>query len=939
MDPSRPTKVPPVSRYGLGRPPSPLPGGKFEQWLFDAATILAVTGVTAAIGGRHPAGQSLLTCAAILAVFSWLVRSWMSGRETIRAGTADALMLTGLAVTFIQIVPLPPAMVDAISPQLADLLPRYSEGSGENMRWSTISLVPEETLAGLMILFAQAAYIWVLTQRVHGPDDLARFLRVVAGTTVCLSLVGIAQYLFGNGRFLWIYEPAFGSAGGVVKGTFTNRNHFAGFLAIGFSAVAWWTLADGVRTTGRRHRHSHRPAPPQRASEPRLSLGLAAMATVAFATALSLSRGGTLALILSAVTTTGLFVWSGHVGMRTAIGLLIAAGILGVALTIHGSDDVGNRLATLLDEQELAEGFSRLEVWKAAIRSIGGFPWLGTGVGTHADVSPISMPPTGGLVFTHAESSYLTLGVESGIPGLLLACMTILLVFVSCFILAGSPSHRERGIAAAGAGMLAAGAGHAVGDFTWYAPAISTLLLAMGASIVRLASERSPSMPSVRFSLGRMSSVVAASGVVSLLMASAILQAAAVRSEPVWERSIKQSLALADHGNDLLATEAERAVSTVAGEVVATAVSIRTPAADAGLTDSITAPEAIAAERRALLLALDDRIASLEEVVTIRPAHPHAWAELAVARLERFGLRRLVAGESLTLLDLRQTVQDGRFAGHDEAVNWVARVTGDGFADLARALAAARRAVHMTPCAGDAWCVLAVLGFLDSFDPALSRNRIVQATLVRPHHPLVLFEAAIQASIDGDEARTTDLLRRSFAASSAQRNRIISLLLPMASAAEVCELLQPDLSGLRRIDAAWSAKSSPEAMRPVRERRLALVVEEAERREGAPRGRLLREAAAIHGTLGDPAAAIGLLEKVVNESPFDSNARLQIADLSMAMGDLDAVAEQLDWCLLERPDSPAVKSRVERLRRMQLRAFEPNVLAPDRIGRMGGENR
>lgn len=214
-----------------------------------------------------------------------------------------------------------------------------------------------------------------------------------------------------------------------------------------------------------------------------------------------------------------------------------------------------------------------------------------------------------------------------------------------------------------------------------------------------------------------------------------------------------------------------------------------------------------------------------------------------------------------------------------------------------------------------------------------------QATLVRPHHALVLFEAAVQASIDGDDATTTDLLRRSFNASRAQRDRILALLLPVASAEEACELLEPDLAGLRRIDKVWSSRSSSDELRPVRERRLTSALSESSRHDGAARTKLLREAASLHNLLGDRAAAMAILRTVVAESPFDSDARLQLADLAMAEGDFDTAAEQLDWCSLERPDAPTVRQRIDRLRRMHAKPLPSRPTTSERIGVSGGTTR
>ena len=72
----------------------------------------------------------------------------------------------------------------------------------------------------------------------------------------------------------------------------------------------------------------------------------------------------------------------------------------------------------------------RREVWQAAVETITDFPVLGTGIGSHAAVTKAYMPPTDKRIFTHAENSYLNLGVEAGLVG----HWTLAVISSSCWI-------------------------------------------------------------------------------------------------------------------------------------------------------------------------------------------------------------------------------------------------------------------------------------------------------------------------------------------------------------------------------------------------------------------------------------------------------------------------------------------------------------------------
>lgn len=873
------------------RPPTT--GERLERHGFDAALLATLVATPIAMGGRHPVGQALLTLAAGLATLSWLMRAWEKRGAEWRCSLVDGLFALGLLVGLVQIVPLPNDIVAAVSPHLAEVLPCWSGGPLTLGRWNTLSLTPGETLTGIQILLAQAIFVAILFQRVRqgGPQEAERVLTVVAAATGLLAMLGVVQYLAGNGKYLWVYEFVHNDAAGMVKGTFTNRNHYASFLAIGAGAVAWWSLFSRPAKPPKRRSFS-RPDP--LASQWRLACGMLVLAAVAFAALSSLSRGGMLALATAAAVSLGLLLRARVIRPLAAVGIVTAAGGVFLALQIHGLDRVENRLDTLFDERHQETGFGRLEVWRAATRAIADFPWLGTGVGSHADISQRYMPATDTTVFTHAENSYLNLGVEAGAVGLGVAALAICAAIVSCVIVFRGGDERQQGIAAAIAAALAAGLVHAGTDFIWYVPAISTSLAALAACGMALASRRWGGVPSISLPLGRPAAALAACGACAMLVASGARQLSAARAEPAWEESIRQARELAREAGDWLKEQ------------------------------SPDHPDHESARPARLLAVLDERIATLETVTALRPDHPRAWGALAVARLERFGLARRLAGAGIGLADLRQVATDGSFATPEDVWAWARNAVGPNYQQLEQAVAAAGRAVTVSPLDGEAWCALASIAFLTSPDPSLHKLCIDQALLVRPKNSLVLFEAANQAALDGDQERAIELWRTSFAVSGGQRTRILSILRPLVPATEAAAMLAPDLAGLRAIDAMWSRTSTVEEMRPIREQRLeaALIAAADEKRSGSQAG-LLMEAAGLQRTLGDLGAARATLQSAIAAQPSNYQAHLTLADLAMQCGEHDVADRELEWCRLRRPDSEAVRTRQEKLARLRAERIIP----------------
>ncbi len=880
--------------------------------------VLAVILMPLGMGGRHPIGHLFLSAAAVAAAGAWFVRCYHRNDAGWELSILDLLFAAGLAVGVIQVVPLSAALINNISPHLSTLLPCWTDGPWTLGQWSTLSLTPGETSVGIGIFLAQAILVGCVFQSIQSNQDIERILLVVAIATGLMAALGVVQYLTSNGNYLWFYEFAFNDTRSIVKGTFSNRNHYASFLAIGAGSLVWWTFKpnptkqdsntssqESSRSSGRRRRPLGTQITSGIPAEYRLAIGLVVLGVTTFAVLLSLSRGGTMSLSVVGLVATGMLLKTKRITPKVAGGFLTVILLLGTALTIHGMDRVNKRLDTIWTElgdifnDEKEAGFGgRREVWQAAVETITDFPVLGTGIGSHAAITKAYMPPTDKVICTHAENSYLNLGVETGLVGLGIAIISLLVGFVCCGIVFFKGTAQEQTIAIALTGGLTAGTVHAAGDFIWYVPACSTLMMLLGACAVKLASSHIHTITLPRLNIDRASAAIASAGAVTVLLFIGHSQLQASKAQVFFEDSIKQSRTL----EKLSRQSTSQAAQYAAKKRIKTADS----------PDKKTDEHLVVQE-------LEDRINSLEKTVALQPNHTQAWTDLAFCKLERFGLTRRIAGETIGLAEIRQTVEQTHFESTEACTAWIQKIAGDDFQDLTQAMNAALRAVTVNPCAGNAWCVLAATSFLNTQDPSLPQACIKQALRIRPHEGQVLFEAANQAELDGSPARAMQLRQQCFAECPSERDRILNVLIPMMSAIHACELLQPDVTGLRAIDRLWSQSSSKKEMKPVKELRLAKVYEVAQQVKGPTQSTLLYEAAIIERTLGNTENAAASITAALFANSNNYQMRLVHIDLALDLGDAATAKQEIDWCLLRRPDSQKLRERIQQLKQLRIK--------------------
>jgi len=294
------------------------------------------------------------------------------------------------------------------------------------------------TLLGFSILTA----LYILGQTVD-PRALSNL-----ALAACLGCAAYAIVAWVAWQTKWHYpffnqeswaQPAFGF--------FANRNHTAGFLLTG-AIVSLGLIYRGMN--GGRVLHAY----------------IAACCFAILGSALfffSLSRGGVIFLIA------GVLIWIVGLGRHRSRWLLVGSVTLTMVFlslflssgsgllermegkepkpsalsasgaVTHGSQAVGPTSVT----QSMLSSEGRLSIWMDTLSMIKGLPFTGSGLGTYAFVYPFySERSYSEMTALHAESDWLTLGAEGGIPAVLLV-LGCVVIFASSIPRLASRSGRE----------------------------------------------------------------------------------------------------------------------------------------------------------------------------------------------------------------------------------------------------------------------------------------------------------------------------------------------------------------------------------------------------------------------------------------------------------------------------------------------------------------
>jgi hypothetical protein len=330
-------------------------------------------------------------------------------REETRA--LDLALVAVFAACAIQLLPLPTAVVETLSPHapalrralFLPLVPAPSEGA-----WIPLSVVPGDSASGLGILFLAVLVFWS-GRAVCEAGGVGRLIRTIAFAGLAASLAAIAlrgrniELLYG------IWRPL--DAGARPYGPFVNRNHLATWIIMASPLAFGYMLA-------RAPRDRDAAAWSQRVARALKQLGsmrvwlATSVCLMTLAVLLSASRSGLIGLMTALLVSTLLSRGARNAAVRRWSGLQLALLAL-VILSFANYDVLLRRVEESVARTQ--EGRGRTAVWRDTLRMIGDFPASGTGAGTYDTAIDAYQTAEPGYTIGQAHNHYLQVIAEGGV--------------------------------------------------------------------------------------------------------------------------------------------------------------------------------------------------------------------------------------------------------------------------------------------------------------------------------------------------------------------------------------------------------------------------------------------------------------------------------------------------------------------------------------------
>ena len=356
----------------------------------------------------------------------------------------DIALIALVAAIAVQIVPLPTAVVAALSPHTIELTSalHLTPIGQAPATWTAISVNPDATLGALATVAIGVLSFWIARAVFSAGGGTRLCLRALTFLGVLAAVMAVIQKAVSPRSVLFLLEPSARSAN--PFGAFVNRNHFAAWLLLVAAPVIGYSIARMRIHPTRRGRW--RESIGQVLSSGVIYTAISPMVMIGVLL-LALSRSALAALGAAALVGWRLGQPRLHVE-RTSVPAMLGwvGAIVVMAVLFVDIDGWATRL-----EQSLDMGpseFSRTTIWRESVPIIKDFWLTGTGAGTYSDAMTVYQKTRVWLGamqrwahFNNAHSFYIQVASEGG----LLVALPAVAAWVSVFGLGWRSVRADKG--------------------------------------------------------------------------------------------------------------------------------------------------------------------------------------------------------------------------------------------------------------------------------------------------------------------------------------------------------------------------------------------------------------------------------------------------------------------------------------------------------------
>lgn len=443
------------------------------------AAILAVS--VFAVGG---APRPVLFIIGILVALA--MASVLTSRRSLSRSPLSCLIMVAVALTALQLLPLPSQITAALDPIGQELRSDGASLVGQPVGWTALSRDPSGTAYGLIYLLLLSGAALISLRIAASEPGRLLIVGAVVVTGTLASIITALHSISGATTLYGLYQPRFASP--QLLGPLLNPNHLGCLFALTAVAAAALVFYD---------------------KQPAMLRGLWALCSVVTiaATLLTLSRGATLAMLAGGIIIVGTLLGQWMRGRADTLASsrlsinAVAIGIVatcGLALVVYTSGRGVSEQLRDTTGNEWNQSGSKYSAWRSATRLVEETPWIGIGRGAFETSFTRVHPASSKVTFSHPENEYVQAVVEWGLPGaLLLAAM------VGWVAVAAARRWRMGALTAAALGATAVVTVQSVVDFGLELPGIAVPTIALLATLVHVPLREFPVRLRRRHLIGR----------------------------------------------------------------------------------------------------------------------------------------------------------------------------------------------------------------------------------------------------------------------------------------------------------------------------------------------------------------------------------------------------------------------------------------------------
>jgi putative inorganic carbon (HCO3(-)) transporter len=393
-----------------------------ERALFLLFALLMVW-LPIPLGSNRPWAWTVLEVSSFALLAAWLV-AWSIGKVEAnevmkRAWPAWAAFAAWILFEALHVLPLPIGLVSFLSPGAAKIHGLARE-VGAPVDWVTLSIDPQASRVSLLKTLAYGAIFFLTIALAVRRSRVMLLAQILVYAAVGQSLYAVLMHLSGSEQ-VW-----FGSLirhGDMASGTFVNRNHLAGFLEMSL-AIGIGLLIAGLsdRSADTWKKFVRQTLDWILSSKMILRLSLCVIVIALTTTHSRMGNGAFFAsLILAGICGIALSRFA------TRNTVLLLASLVVIDLVIVGSWFGVEKLAKRVQETTMQDVQEREEPPEAAMKLIRDFPAFGAGPGSFYLAFPPYRTEKITAFFDHAHNDYIEFAAESGVPGLAILGLFVLL--------------------------------------------------------------------------------------------------------------------------------------------------------------------------------------------------------------------------------------------------------------------------------------------------------------------------------------------------------------------------------------------------------------------------------------------------------------------------------------------------------------------------------